>query len=79
MAAAAPFAACGANPPPTQLCIENVTVGLADRLAPFQADACADLLLLRKHPLEDPSAYDAFEKVMLNGRVLQRAALSARR
>ncbi len=79
MAAAALLGACGANPPPTQLCIENVTVVSADRPAPFQADVCADLLLLHKNPLEDPSAYDAFEKVMLNGRVLQRAALSTRR
>jgi len=38
----------------------------------------ANLLLLGKNPLEDLSAYDAIEKVILNGKVLERAVLKAR-
>jgi imidazolonepropionase-like amidohydrolase len=38
----------------------------------------ANLLLLDKNPLEDLGAYDAIEKVILNGKVLGREALKAR-
>lgn len=37
----------------------------------------ADLLLLRKNPLESLAAYDAIEKVILKGQVLARESLSA--
>lgn len=38
----------------------------------------ADLLLLSRKPLEDLSAYDAIEKVILDGKVFEREALNAR-
>ena len=53
--------------------------GLENEVGSVEVGKRADLLLLRKNPLEDLSAYDAIEKVILNGKVLQRDTLSARR
>ncbi len=53
--------------------------GLENEVGSVEVGRRADLLLLRKNPLEDLSAYDSIEKVILNGKVLQRETLSARR
>lgn len=53
--------------------------GLENDIGSVAVGRRANLLLLGKNPLDDLSAYDAIDKVILNGRILDREALSARR
>ena len=53
--------------------------GLENEIGSIDVGRRANLLLLGKNPLDDLEAYDAIEKVILNGKVLEREALSARR
>ncbi len=51
--------------------------GLDDALGTIEVGKQADLLLLRDNPLEDVSAYDTIEYVILDGAVIERSSLSA--
>jgi len=51
--------------------------GLDAEIGSVEAGKRADLLLLAKNPLVDVDAYDAIEKVILNGQPIDRATLSA--
>jgi imidazolonepropionase-like amidohydrolase len=52
--------------------------GLQDEVGSVTVGKLANLLLLDKNPLEDLTAYDAIETVILHGRALRRSALRAR-
>ncbi len=52
--------------------------GLADRLGSIAVGQEADLLLLRKNPLQDATAYDSIEWVVVNGVPIERERLSAK-
>ncbi len=52
---------------------------LDDKIGTVEEGKNANLLLLRANPLESVSAYDTIETVLLHGRPIQRAELSARR
>ena len=59
--------------------IENARLfGLEDEIGTVEVGKKADLLLLRKSPLESLEAYDTIERVILGGRMIPRAELSAR-
>jgi predicted amidohydrolase YtcJ len=53
--------------------------GLADELGTIEAGKRANLLLLGADPLESADAWGTIETVVLNGAVLDRGSLSARR
>jgi imidazolonepropionase-like amidohydrolase len=53
--------------------------GLDDRYGTIESGKLANLLLLRRNPLEDVSAYDTIETVILRGRAIDRDVLSASR
>lgn len=52
--------------------------GLADRLGKIEVGKEADMLLLRKNPLQETSAYDTIEWVVVNGVPIERQQLSAK-
>jgi imidazolonepropionase-like amidohydrolase len=59
--------------------LENArALGLSDSLGSIEVGKRADLLLLTKDPLADVSAYDAIEKVFVNGVPLARDSLASR-
>lgn len=51
--------------------------GLDDRYGTIEQGKIANLLLLRHDPLDDVSAYDTIQTVILRGRVIDRESLSA--
>ena len=51
---------------------------IADSYGSVEKGKIANLLLLEKNPLQDISAYDNIQLVILNGRILRRKNLSAR-
>lgn len=51
--------------------------GLDEEIGTIAVGKRADLLLLRANPLEDVSAYDSIEYVILGGAVIERSTLSA--
>lgn len=53
--------------------------GLDDEIGTVEAGKIANLLLLKENPLESVDAYDMIEAVVLHGRMLDRADLSATR
>ncbi len=58
--------------------IENARAfGLDSEIGTIEPGKVANLLLLREDPLESVEAYDSIEKIILHGRILDRAALSA--
>jgi imidazolonepropionase-like amidohydrolase len=60
--------------------LENAKAfGLENEVGSVGTGRRANLLLLSKNPLEDLTAYEAIEKVILNGKVIDRETLSARR
>ena len=50
-------------------------LGLSRELGSIEVGKRADLLLLRKNPLETISAYDAIETIFLNGQPIARESL----
>jgi imidazolonepropionase-like amidohydrolase len=54
-------------------------LGLAREVGSVQAGRIANLLLLRKNPVETVGAYDEIVTVILRGRVIDRAELEANR
>ncbi|MBB5517896.1 amidohydrolase family protein [Amphiplicatus metriothermophilus] len=52
--------------------------GLDGEIGTVEEGKQADLLVLEKNPLEDPSAYDAIDMIIVDGEAFPRAALSAR-
>jgi imidazolonepropionase-like amidohydrolase len=54
-----------------------IAMGLANDLGSIEVGKRADLLLLRRNPLEDISAYDSIETVFLNGEPVERETLGA--
>ncbi len=59
--------------------VENARLfRIEDRYGTIQAGKIANLLLLRDDPLASTSAFDTIETVMIEGRVVPRAALSSR-
>ncbi|KKO45170.1 hypothetical protein WG68_12140 [Arsukibacterium ikkense] len=52
-------------------------LGLHQQIGEVKVGFKADLLLLGANPLQDVQAYDAIELVILNGKVISRATLSA--
>lgn len=64
----------------TALTIENArALGLERTIGSVQVGARADLLLLEQNPLQSVAAYDSIVQVILNGKAIERSALSARR
>jgi imidazolonepropionase-like amidohydrolase len=62
------------------LTIDNATrLGLEKEIGSVAKHKRADLLLLRKNPLADITAYDAINWVILNGKPIARESLSAKR
>ncbi|HLT89446.1 MAG TPA: amidohydrolase family protein [Woeseiaceae bacterium] len=62
------------------LTLDNArTFGLDERIGSIEAGKVAHLLLLRANPLEDVSAWDTIETVILAGRPIARETLSATR
>jgi imidazolonepropionase-like amidohydrolase len=58
--------------------IENARLfGIEDRYGTVEEGKVANLLLLREDPLKSASAFDAIETVILAGRAIPRAELSA--
>jgi imidazolonepropionase-like amidohydrolase len=53
-------------------------LGLAQDLGSIEVGKRADLLLLKKNPLTNISAFDAIETIILNGQVLSRESLRPR-
>jgi len=61
------------------LTIDNARMlRLDDEIGTVEAGKIANLLLLRANPLESVQAYDTIETVLLHGRLIPRAELSAR-
>lgn len=61
------------------LTIDNARVlGLENKVGTVEAGKIANLLLLRANPLESIEAYDTIDTVLLHGRPIPRAELSAR-
>ncbi len=59
--------------------IDNATAfGLEAELGTIEPDKTADLILLRKNPLESIEAYNTVSHVILGGKIIDRAQLSAR-
>ena len=52
--------------------------GLAEDLGTVETGKTANLLLMRRNPLESVEAYDSIESVILEGRIIARSELSAR-
>lgn len=52
-------------------------LGLASEIGTVENGKRANLLLLRGNPIDSVDAFDRIEKVILNGKVLERAALAA--
>jgi len=52
--------------------------GLDSEIGTIEPGKVANLLLLGENPLESVKAYDSIDKVILHGRILDRATLSAR-
>jgi imidazolonepropionase-like amidohydrolase len=72
-----------ASIPPRQILsaatLENARLfGIDDRYGTIEAGKVANLLLLRHDPLASSSAFDTIQSVILKGRVVPRAVLSAR-
>ena len=53
--------------------------GLEDQLGSVESGKRADLLLLAENPLSDVAAYDTIKVVIIDGRPIDRQALSAKR
>ena len=51
--------------------------GIDNEIGTIEVGKRADLLLLRRNPLEDISAYDTIEYVILGGTIIERSTLSA--
>lgn len=52
-------------------------LGLADDIGSVEAGKRANQLLMSQNPLENISAYDSIDLVVLNGRVIDRRSLAA--
>ena len=52
--------------------------GLQDLVGTVEEGKRADLLLMKRNPMKDASAFDAIDIVILDGRVLHRTELSAK-
>jgi imidazolonepropionase-like amidohydrolase len=60
--------------------LSNATaLGLADEIGTVTAGKRANLILLRKDPTQTVQAYDEIVKVVIRGKVIERAELAARR
>jgi imidazolonepropionase-like amidohydrolase len=51
--------------------------GLADEIGTIEVGKRADLLLLKENPLENITAYDSIDYVVLGGTEIERGSLSA--
>lgn len=60
--------------------LNNATaLGLANEIGTVEAGKRANLILLRKDPTQTIEAYDDIVKVVIRGKVIERAELAAKR